>query len=191
MHCRLSHRSNFFRFGSFEIFKHANSSGERTGPSAGDDALKEKLLNHILLFFPAINNDHTIRPTAKYLKFYETVVASTARLVAKWQAVGWVHGVLNTDNMSLMGITIDYGPFGFMESFDFDYVPNGSDSSGRYSFKNQPEMCRWNLLKLAEALQPFVLKGRRSECCKLLRDIRRGVWVTDVFEARCAPQRGG
>ena len=153
---------NFFRFGSFEIFKAKSDGSDRAGPSAGDDALKERLLNHMLLFFPDINSDCASSPSAKYVKFYEAVVASTAKLVAKWQAVGWVHGVLNTDNMSLMGVTIDYGPFGFMEAFDLDFVPNGSDSGGRYSYRNQPEMCRWNLQKLAEALRPLLSKGEAA-----------------------------
>ena len=87
---------------------------------------------------------------------YQEIVKRTAKLVAQWQCVGFVHGVLNTDNMSLLGLTIDYGPFGFMEYFDSDFVPNGSDSSGRYSYEKQPEMCKWNLKKLAEALVPLI-----------------------------------
>lgn len=65
---------------------------------------------------------------------------STAELVAKWQCVGFTHGVLNTDNMSLLGLTIDYGPYGFMDFFDPKFVPNGSDSGGRYSYEKQPEV---------------------------------------------------
>mmetsp|Transcript_20749 Transcript_20749/g.28995 ORF Transcript_20749/g.28995 Transcript_20749/m.28995 type:complete len:355 (-) Transcript_20749:299-1363(-) len=73
-----------------------------------------------------------------------------------WQCVGWCHGVLNTDNMSILALTIDYGPFGFMERTDDDYVCNASDNDGRYSYGNQPKMCRWNCMKLAEALQLLV-----------------------------------
>lgn len=73
---------------------------------------------------------------------YEEVVRSTAELVAKWQCVGFTHGVLNTDNMSLLGLTIDYGPYGFMDFFDPKFVPNGSDSGGRYSYEKQPEVRR-------------------------------------------------
>jgi uncharacterized protein YdiU (UPF0061 family) len=69
---------------------------------------------------------------------------------------GFVHGVLNTDNMSIMGATIDYGPFGFMEFFDPDFIPNGSDHSGRYTYAEQPKICKWNLNKLREALLPLL-----------------------------------
>lgn len=69
---------------------------------------------------------------------FEEVVRSTAELVSKWQCVGFTHGVLNTDNMSILGLTIDYGPYGFMDFFDPKFVPNGSDSGGRYSYERQP-----------------------------------------------------
>lgn len=72
--------------------------------------------------------------------------------MALWQTVGFCHGVLNTDNMSILGITLDYGPFGFMEYFNRDHICNTSDDSGRYSYANQPAMCRWNCSKLLEAL---------------------------------------
>ena len=64
--------------------------------------------------------------------------------MASWQSVGFVHGVLNTDNMSVAGLTLDYGPFGFMERYNADLVSNGSDDSGRYDFKSQINICRWN-----------------------------------------------
>uniref|UniRef100_A0A8C4RJ00 Selenoprotein O n=1 Tax=Erpetoichthys calabaricus TaxID=27687 RepID=A0A8C4RJ00_ERPCA len=86
------------------------------------------------------------------LDFY--VVQRTARLVALWQCMGFCHGVLNTDNMSILGLTIDYGPYGFMDRFDPDFICNASDTGGRYSYRAQPSVCRWNLLKLAEALVP-------------------------------------
>jgi len=87
-----------------------------------------------------------------YLIFYCEVMWRTVKLVAQWQSVGFIHGVLNTDNMSIMGLTIDYGPFAFMEMFDAEYVSNGSDSAGRYCFSNQPAACKWNLKKFAESL---------------------------------------
>jgi uncharacterized protein YdiU (UPF0061 family) len=67
-----------------------------------------------------------------------------------------VHGVLNTDNLSALGLTIDYGPYGFVEHFDPRFIPNYSDKNGRYSYENQPSMCKWDLLKLAEALNPLI-----------------------------------
>lgn len=78
----------------------------------------------------------------------------TARLVAQWQLVGWCHGVLNTDNMSIVGLTLDYGPFGFLDRFDRNFICNSSDDGGRYSYENQPAMCRWNCERLGEAWAP-------------------------------------
>lgn len=153
--------SNFFRFGSFEIFKRADADGDhgsRAGPSAGNEALKEQLLQHILLYYPEITNT-SYDPSEQYVRFFREVVRRTAYLVAKWQCVGFVHGVLNTDNMSIMGLTIDYGPYGFVEHFDRQYVPNGSDGSARYSYQEQPQICKWNLGKLAEVLQPLLSAG--------------------------------
>ena len=148
---------NFFRFGSFEIFK-PRGSGDRVGPSAGNLSLKKQLLDYILLYYPEIlkKYENEVDDIAKFRDFFNEIMHRTTQLVAKWQSVGFVHGVLNTDNMSIMGVTIDYGPFGFMEHFDKDFVPNGSDSGGRYSYQKQPEICKWNLLKLAEMLDPLL-----------------------------------
>ena len=84
------------------------------------------------------------------------VAKRTGELIAKWQAFGFTHGVMNTDNMSILGDTIDYGPFGFMECFEKDYVPNHSDHFGRYSYKNQPSIAYWNLNKFLQCLSPIV-----------------------------------
>ena len=92
-----------------------------------------------------------------YLSLLQAVISRTAKLVAKWQAVGFVHGVLNTDNMSILGETIDYGPFGFLERFDPNFTPNTTDFSGRrYAFRNQPGVGQWNLMALATS---FVTEG--------------------------------
>ena len=78
-------------------------------------------------------------------------------MVSQWQTVGFIHGVLNTDNMSILGgLTIDYGPFQFMEHFQFKQISNYSDKSGRYCFEHQPNVCKWNLNRLAEALSPVL-----------------------------------
>lgn len=165
---------NFFRFGSFEIFKEAIQTGERSGPSAGNEELKEKLLDHMLTYYP-----HIAKGPAAYASFFREVVEKTAKLAALWQSVGFVHGVLNTDNMSIMGLTIDYGPFGFLEQFDSDFVPNGSDGSARYSYKRQPEMCQWNLQKFAEALQPLLLE---EESEQILRDVYQQTY-DDIYNS--------
>eukprot|EP00903_Cladosiphon_okamuranus_P008307 g7991.t1 len=145
----------FLRFGSFEIFKPRDARTGRDGPSAGNDALRLQMLEYaVRRFFPDAAAAGPEGSKARYLGMYEEVVRSTAELVAKWQCVGFTHGVLNTDNMSLVGLTIDYGPYGFMDFFDPKFVPNGSDSGGRYSYEKQPQMCKWNLQKFAEALSP-------------------------------------
>ena len=77
-------------------------------------------------------------------------------MVALWQCYGFCHGVLNTDNMSMLGLTIDYGPYGFMDQFDPKHICNHSDNEGRYRYEAQPEICKWNLGKLAEALDPIL-----------------------------------
>ena len=79
----------------------------------------------------------------------------TGELIARWMAVGFMHGVMNTDNMSILGLTLDYGPFGFMEAFDAGHICNHSDDQGRYSYRNQPHVGQWNLYRLAEALRPL------------------------------------
>lgn len=92
----------------------------------------------------------------KYADFFKEVVERTARMVAHWQSVGWAHGVLNTDNTHILGLTLDYGPFGFLDEFDPDFICNHSDRWGRYSFDAQPQVLRWNLERLANALSPIV-----------------------------------
>jgi len=89
----------------------------------------------------------------RYAEFYRELCVKTADLVASWQCVGFCHGVLNTDNMSILGLTLDYGPFGFMESYNPDHICNSSDDNGRYTFVNQPAICLWNLKKFAEAIE--------------------------------------
>ena len=85
-------------------------------------------------------------------EFFEQVVITTAQLIAKWQAYGFCHGVMNTDNMSILGITIDYGPFGFLDSYDSGHICNHTDTTGRYAFDQQPGIGLWNLQALAESL---------------------------------------
>ena len=80
----------------------------------------------------------------------------TAELMAQWQAVGFSHGVMNTDNMSILGLTLDYGPFGFLDAFDPGYICNHTDSGGRYAFDQQPDVAAWNLTKLAQTLVPLL-----------------------------------
>jgi uncharacterized protein YdiU (UPF0061 family) len=91
-----------------------------------------------------------------YTRWFEEVCTSTALLAAHWMRVGFVHGVLNTDNMSVLGLTIDYGPYGWIDDYDPDWTPNTTDASGRrYRFGYQPKIVGWNLARFAEALLPL------------------------------------
>ncbi len=126
------------RFGHFEHFYYRKNH----------DELKA-LCDHVIAeYFP--------HHTGHYDRWFAEVVSRTASMIAQWQAVGFCHGVMNTDNMSILGLTLDYGPFGFMEAFDLDYVCNHSDHSGRYSYDQQPMIGRWNCHALAHALSPII-----------------------------------
>lgn len=153
----------FLRFGSFEIFKPLSAETGRKGPSVGNEELLRTLLDYaIKTFYREIWDKHSADKEQMYFEFWSEVVRRTARLVAEWQCVGFCHGVLNTDNMSIMGLTIDYGPYGFMDRFQADYVCNSSDDGGRYAYQKQPEICKWNCKKFAEAIQ-MVLPLARTE----------------------------
>jgi uncharacterized protein YdiU (UPF0061 family) len=91
----------------------------------------------------------------KYEEMYFKIVDKTIDLMVHWQSIGFMHGVMNTDNMSIEGLTIDYGPYAFMEEFSKDYICNHSDTEGRYSFSNQPFIAQWNLSVLAKVLSPI------------------------------------
>jgi serine/tyrosine/threonine adenylyltransferase len=131
---------SFVRFGSFEYFYWTQQHEEL------------KLLADYVIdrFYPECR-----QATQPYLAFLEQVARRTARLFAQWQGVGFCHGVLNTDNMSILGLTIDYGPFGFMDAFDSGYICNHSDSHGRYAYDMQPQIAHWNLYALGQALVPL------------------------------------
>jgi uncharacterized protein YdiU (UPF0061 family) len=131
---------SFVRFGSFEYFYWTQQH----------DALRQLADYVIDRFYP-----ESREAPQPYLHFLEAVARRTARLVAQWQGVGFCHGVLNTDNMSILGLTIDYGPFGFMDAFDAGYVCNHSDSHGRYAYNMQPQIAHWNLYALGQALVPL------------------------------------
>ena len=103
-----------------------------------------------------------------YVQFYKKVVEQSATLVALWMLHGFTHGVLNTDNMSLLSITIDYGPFGFLDSYNPSFIPNHSDDEGRYSYANQPKIFKWNLACLARALQPILSLEEQKEAASTI-----------------------
>ena len=135
---------SFIRFGHFEHFAY---SGE-PGATGTLQALLDFVVQH---HYP-----HLQDAPDKPLALLEAVVARTADLMAAWQSVGFCHGVMNTDNMSILGLTIDYGPFGFLDGFNPEHICNHSDNQGRYSWNNQPQIGYWNLRALANALVPLM-----------------------------------
>ncbi len=139
--CRVA--PTFVRFGNFEI--HA-VHGERD--------LLRRLANHVITtHFPTLGQPSS----ATYVAFFEEVCRRTAVLAAHWTRVGFVHGVLNTDNMSILGLTIDYGPYGWLEGYDPTWTPNTTDAATRrYRYGQQPNVALWNLARLGEALSPLV-----------------------------------
>ena len=132
---------SFVRFGSFEFFYWRRQH---------DDL--RLLANHVIdSFYPACRDE-----PQPYLALLAEVARRTARLLAQWQGVGFCHGVMNTDNMSILGLTIDYGPFGFIDGFDAGHICNHSDQQGRYAYRMQPQIAHWNLYCLGQALMPLI-----------------------------------
>jgi len=129
------------RFGSFEIFFYR-------GQLDNIKILADYVIEH---HYP-----HLLNSATPYIDLLKSVVKKTATLIAQWQSVGFSHGVMNTDNMSILGLTIDYGPFGFLDEYNPKFVCNHSDHEGRYSFENQPQIGLFNLSCLAQALLPLM-----------------------------------
>jgi len=137
--------SNHIRFGHFEYFYHRDDIDGLT-----------RLFNYVIdQYFPELLKEAVHhRP----ILFLEKVITRTAKLIACWQSIGFTHGVMNTDNMSISGDTLDLGPFGFMESYDPSFSPNAADEFNRYQFDQQADIGRWNCLALAQALTPLLPK---------------------------------
>jgi uncharacterized protein YdiU (UPF0061 family) len=132
---------SFVRFGSFEVFYYRNQI----------EPIKQLADYVIARYYPELAT--RAEPYAELLR---EVTRRTAELMAQWQAVGFSHGVMNTDNMSILGLTLDYGPFGFLDAFDPGYICNHSDTGGRYAFDQQPDVAAWNITKLAQTLVPLL-----------------------------------
>ncbi|RZN83409.1 MAG: YdiU family protein [Winogradskyella sp.] len=134
---------SFLRFGNYEIF--AARQDHKNLKTLVDYTIKHH--------FP-----HLGKPSKDtYIQFFYEVMQRTLDMIIHWQRVGFVHGVMNTDNMSILGLTIDYGPYGWLEGFDFGWTPNTTDAQNkRYRFANQPNIGLWNLYQLANALYPLI-----------------------------------
>ncbi|GAA3967322.1 protein adenylyltransferase SelO [Allohahella marinimesophila] len=143
--CRTA--PSFLRFGHFEIFAARKQF----------ECLRQLADFSIRHYFPDIHADREQSDSkTTYLRWFEAICHLTMDMIVHWSRVGFVHGVMNTDNMSILGLTIDYGPFGWQEDFDPVFTPNTSDREARYCFGNQPGVARWNLACLANALYPLI-----------------------------------
>jgi uncharacterized protein YdiU (UPF0061 family) len=139
--CRVA--PSFLRFGNFELLANRDEV----------DVLRRLADYTLSNYFPELGPPSP----AAYLAWFSEVCRRTARLMADWMAVGFVHGVMNTDNMSVLGLTIDYGPYGFLDAFDPNFTPNITDRSGRrYRYGTQPRVAHWNLACFANALLPLI-----------------------------------
>jgi uncharacterized protein YdiU (UPF0061 family) len=139
---------SWVRFGTFQYFAYFKEY----------DKLKA-LANYVI----DESYSHLKDEEDKYFKLFSEVVEKTAKLIASWQGVGFCHGVMNTDNMSIAGLTLDYGPFSMLDDFDFGFVCNSTDKAGRYAYGEQPNIAYWNLTQLAKAFAPMVEKKRMEK----------------------------
>jgi uncharacterized protein YdiU (UPF0061 family) len=147
--------SSHIRVGTFEYFS-----------ALGDVKSVKQLADYAInRHFPAVKTMQN-----PYIGFLNAVCNAQASLVAKWMNVGFIHGVMNTDNMTISGETIDYGPCAFMDEYHPSTVFSSIDNSGRYAYKNQPNIAQWNLARLAETLLPFLDKNE-SEAAKIANEI--------------------
>ncbi|XP_052757662.1 protein adenylyltransferase SelO, mitochondrial-like [Galleria mellonella] len=148
---------SWFRFGSLEIL---SKSGELT--------VLRQLVDFIIKeYFPDIQ----LTDENRVIRLFSEIAHRTLDLVAKWQGLGFTHGLLNTDNMSLLGLTLDYGPFGFVDSYDAGYVANCSDGEGRYALGKQPDVVVWNVGQLAIALKPLLTLSQQVHMSYILKTL--------------------
>ena len=168
--CRVA--QSFTRFGNFEILSARN-----------DVELLKRLTDFtIRTDFPHLLKQNTEITRDTYVQWFDEICARTAEMVAHWMRVGFVHGVMNTDNMSILGLTIDYGPYGWLEGYDPDWTPNTTDAQGRrYRFINQPQVALWNLAQLANAIYPLIKSVEPlQEGLNTYRRVYAAQWQTDM-----------
>jgi len=159
--CRVS--PSFIRFGNFQIHATENEI----------DTLKKLADYSIQTNFPHLGE----ASSSAYENWFEEICQSTMQLMVDWMRVGFVHGVMNTDNMSILGQTIDYGPYGWLEGYDPNWTPNTTDAQGkRYCYGNQPQIAQWNLYQLANAIVPII--GRTEALEASLSNYQQGYQIS-------------
>lgn len=164
--CRVA--PTFIRFGHFELFA-----------SRGETALLRQLIDFTIThYFSHI----TAKDDARIVAWFAEVCERTATLIAEWMRVGFVHGVMNTDNMSIIGLTIDYGPYGWIDNFDSGWTPNTTDAAGkRYCFGRQPGIAQWNLARLGDALATLDIKPELLEAALARFEVAYSIAIKKVF----------
>ncbi|MCL4123107.1 UNVERIFIED_CONTAM: hypothetical protein GTU68_007860 [Idotea baltica] len=143
--CRVA--PSFIRFGSFQIFSSRKEYDELR-------QLADFTIRH---HFSGLLDNHSKGSKEIYIAWFQQVCDLTATMIVDWMRVGFVHGVMNTDNMSILGLTIDYGPYGWLDNFDPNWTPNTTDAqNARYRYGQQPNIALWNLYQLANAIYPLI-----------------------------------
>lgn len=173
---------SFVRFGHFEHYAaHAAHSG--------DKVLLQLLADTVIgRYYP-----ECAQAPEPVLAFLSQVVASSAELVATWQAAGFCHGVMNTDNMSILGLTLDYGPYQWLDGYDPEHICNHSDTQGRYRYSRQPAVMRWNLFCLGQALMPLLADklGEEAASAGLIAELEKfGAIYSRAWQQRMAAKIG-
>lgn len=154
---------SFLRFGHFELLSARNQT----------DLLKQLADYTIENFYPEVNSENNPN---QYIEWFQAVCDRTLKMIIDWYRVGFVHGVMNTDNMSILGLTIDYGPFSMMDGYDLEFTPNTTDLPGkRYAFGKQGQISHWNLATLANAIFPLVNDADALE--KILDNYGKKFWT--------------
>jgi uncharacterized protein YdiU (UPF0061 family) len=168
--CRVA--KSFIRFGNYEIL------------AARNDV---ELLKRLADFTIRADYPHLLTATAEitretYVQWFDEVCTRTAHMIAHWMRVGFVHGVMNTDNMSILGLTIDYGPYGWLEGYEPDWTPNTTDAQGkRYRYINQPQIALWNLAQLGNAIYPLIEDVEPLQnSLNTYRRVYNGQWQNDM-----------
>ncbi|XP_072934134.1 protein adenylyltransferase SelO-like [Epargyreus clarus] len=148
---------SFFRFGSLEVLSRS-----------GELAVLKQLADFVIKeYYPDIH----LTDENRFIRLFSEIAHRTLDLVAKWHGVGFTHGLLNTDNMSLLGLTLDYGPFGFLDSYDGGFVANCCDGEGRYALAKQPDVVVWNIGQLASALKPLLSASQQVHMSHILKTL--------------------
>ncbi|CAK1552373.1 unnamed protein product [Leptosia nina] len=148
---------SWFRFGSLEILS-----------ENGEVPVLKQLVDFIIKeYFPEIQ----LSDENRFIRVFSEIAHRSLDLVAKWQGLGFTHGLLNTDNMSLLGLTMDYGPFGFVDSYDGGFIANSSDGEGRYALSKQPDVVVWNVGQLADAVKPLLSPSQQIHLSHILKTL--------------------